>query len=217
MFRSFFLLIISFLIISLVESEYNCKKEDKDREIEIGDIVTLCIHSREQDTKVAYKLKVDEYSIITILGGYGNLTQNIKNNNVNSQPNQNYVEENNSRYRRMKYESIGEGNNKEIPKQVDDAGANIEESSTPLITNSITNNPGVSDITDITDITNITNIVEPSDEDLYDPADKSRFLVQIGGIMTKYPSVIFLNIEFLYSYITEKKKKKKKYLLYLVL
>jgi hypothetical protein len=194
MFRSFFLLIISFLIISLVESEYNCKKEDKDREIEIGDIVTLCIHSREQDTKVAYKLKVDEYSIITILGGYGNLTQNIKNNNVNSQPNQNNVEENNSRYRRMKYESIGEGNNKEIPKQVDDAGANIEESSTPLITNSITNNPGVSDITDITNITNNTDIVEPSDEDLYDPADKSRFLVQIGGIMTKYPSVIFLNI-----------------------
>ena len=212
MFRSFFLLIISFLIISLVESEYNCKKEDKDREIEIGDIVTLCIHSREQDTKVAYKLKVDEYSIITILGGYGNLTQNIKNNNVNSQPNQNNAEENNSRYRRMKYESIGEGNNKEIPKQVDDAGANIEESSTPLITNSITNNPGVSDITNITvsstplitnsitnnpgvsDITNITDIVEPSDEDLYDPADKSRFLVQIGGIMTKYPSVIFLNI-----------------------
>ena len=194
MFRSFFLLIISFLIISLVESEYNCKKEDKDREIEIGDIVTLCIHSREKDTKVAYKLKVDEYSIITILGGYGNLTQNIKNNNVNSQPNQNNIEENNSRHRRMKYESIGEGNNKEIPKQVDDAGANIEESSTPLITNSITNNPGVSDITDITDITNITNIVEPSDEDLYDPADKSRFLVQIGGIMTKYPSVIFLNI-----------------------
>jgi len=194
MFSSFFLLIISFLIISLVESEYNCKKEDKDREIEIGDIVTLCIHSREQDTKVAYKLKVDEYSIITILGGYGNLTQNIKNNNVNSQPNQNNVEENNSRYRRMKYESIGEGNNKEIPKQVDDAGANIEESSTPLITNSITNNPGVSDITDITNITNNTDIVEPSDEDLYDPADKSRFLVQIGGIMTKYPSVIFLNI-----------------------
>ena len=191
MFRSFFLLIISFLIISLVESEYNCKKEDKDREIEIGDIVTLCIHSREKDTKVAYKLKVDECSIITILGGYGNLTQNIKNNNVNSQPNQNNVEENNSRYRRMKYESIGEGNNKEIPKQVDDAGANIEESSTPLITNSITNNPGVSDITDIS---NITDIVEPSDEDLYDPADKSRFLVQIGGIMTKYPSVIFLNI-----------------------
>ena len=191
MFRSFFLLILSFLIISLVESEYNCKKEDKDREIEIGDIVTLCIHSREKDTKVAYKLKVDEYSIITILGGYGNLTQNIKNNNVNSQPNQNNVEENNSRYRRMKYESIGEGNNKEIPKQVDDAGANIEESSTPLITNSITNNPGVSDITDIS---NITDIVEPSDEDLYDPADKSRFLVQIGGIMTKYPSVIFLNI-----------------------
>ena len=191
MFRSFFLLIISFLIISLVESEFNCKKEDIDREIEIGDIVTLCIHSREKDTKVAYKLKVDEYSIITILGGYGNLTQNIKNNNVNSQPNQNYVEENNSRYRRMKYESIGEGNNKEIPKQVDDAGANIEESSTPLITNSITNNPGVSDITDIS---NITDIVEPSDEDLYDPADKSRFLVQIGGIMTKYPSVIFLNI-----------------------
>ena len=194
MFRSFFLLIISFLIISLVESEYNCKKEDKDREIEIGDIVTLCIHSREQDTKVAYKLKVDEYSIITILGGYGNLTQNIKNNSVNSQPNQNNVEENNSRYRRMKYESIGEGNNKEIPKQVDDAGANIEESSTPLITNSITNNPGVSDITDISNITDITDIVEPSDEDLYDPADKSRFLVQIGGIMTKYPSVIFLNI-----------------------
>lgn len=194
MFRSFFLLIISFLIISLVESEYNCKKEDKDREIEIGDIVTLCIHSREKDTKVAYKLKVDEYSIITILGGYGNLTQNIKNNNVNSQPNQNNVEENNSRYRRMKYESIGEGNNKEIPKQVDDAGANIEESSTPLITNSITNNPGVSDITDISNITDITDIVEPSDEDLYDPADKSRFLVQIGGIMTKYPSVIFLNI-----------------------
>lgn len=191
MFRSFFLLIISFLIISLVESEYNCKKEDKDREIEIGDIVTLCIHSREKDTKVAYKLKVDEYSIITILGGYGNLTQNIKNNNVNSQPNQNNIEENNSRHRRMKYESIGEGNNKEIPKQVDDAGANIEESSTPLITNSITNNPGVSDITDIS---NITDIVEPSDEDLYDPADKSRFLVQIGGIMTKYPSVIFLNI-----------------------
>lgn len=194
MFRSFFLLIISFLIISLVESEFNCKKEDIDREIEIGDIVTLCIHSREQDTKVAYKLKVDEYSIITILGGYGNLTQNIKNNNVNSQPNQNNAEENNSRYRRMKYESIGEGNNKEIPKQVDDAGANIEESSTPLITNSITNNPGVSDITDITNITNNTDIVEPSDEDLYDPADKSRFLVQIGGIMTKYPSVIFLNI-----------------------
>ena len=191
MFRSFFLLIISFLIISLVESEFNCKKEDIDREIEIGDIVTLCIHSREKNTKVAYKLKVDEYSIITILGGYGNLTQNIKNNNVNSQPNQNNVEENNSRYRRMKYESIGEGNNKEIPKQVDDAGANIEESSTPLITNSITNNPGVSDITDIS---NITDIVEPSDEDLYDPADKSRFLVQIGGIMTKYPSVIFLNI-----------------------
>ena len=75
----FLILISSFNYINLQanDDKFKCKKEDVNREIEIGDEVTLCIHSKELNQKIAYKLKVDKYSIITIKGGFEKLIPNM--------------------------------------------------------------------------------------------------------------------------------------------
>ena len=75
----FLILISSFNYINLQanDNKFKCKKEDVNREIEIGDEVTLCIHSKELNQKIAYKLKVDKYSIITIKGGFEKLIPNM--------------------------------------------------------------------------------------------------------------------------------------------
>ena len=71
----FLILISSFNYINLQanDDKFKCKKEDVNREIEIGDEVTLCIHSKELEKKIAYKIKVDEYTIVTINEGFKNL------------------------------------------------------------------------------------------------------------------------------------------------
>ena len=73
---TFILLISSFNYIYLSTENYKCKASDVNREIEIGDEVTLCIHSQKKGIKIAYKLKVDEYSIITMESGFDYLAKN---------------------------------------------------------------------------------------------------------------------------------------------
>ena len=82
----FLILISSFNYINLQanDDKFKCKKEDVNREIEIGDEVTLCIHSKELNQKIAYKLKVDKYSIITIKGGFEKLIPNMPDENSKS-------------------------------------------------------------------------------------------------------------------------------------
>ena len=76
-FLIFLIITSSFNYINLEDTSlpYKCKNSDINREIEIGDEVTLCIHSIEKNIKIAYKLKVDKYSIITIKNGYDYLTK----------------------------------------------------------------------------------------------------------------------------------------------
>ena len=50
-----------------------CKPSDTEGEVEIGDEVTLCLHVPELKKKVAFKLKVDEHSVISIENGFNKI------------------------------------------------------------------------------------------------------------------------------------------------
>ena len=52
---------------------YKCKPSDTEGEVEIGDEVTLCLHVPELKRKVAFKLKVDEHSVISIENGFNKI------------------------------------------------------------------------------------------------------------------------------------------------
>ena len=73
MFAQFFLLILFFQYINSSEDDFKCRTSDINKTIEIGDEVTLCLHSKELGKKIAYKIKVDEYTIVTINEGFKNL------------------------------------------------------------------------------------------------------------------------------------------------
>ena len=73
MFAQFFLLILFFQYINSSEDDFKCRTSDINKTIEIGDEVTLCLHSKELGKKIAYKIKVDEYTIVTINEGFKHL------------------------------------------------------------------------------------------------------------------------------------------------
>ena len=187
----FLLLISSFNFISSSAEEYKCKNEDINREIEIGDEVTICLHSKEKKKKIAYKLKVDKYSIITIEGGYNA----FKPENTNSQQTRTLSEDSQkSRFRNM----IKEPDNNE---------------GEAIPTTSITE-PKTTTISHKTSEISTTQVTEPepdSSEIVENPDDKAKFVAQIGDKMTQYPSVslfnkiIFLIISFIYIVIFERK------------
>jgi hypothetical protein len=67
---------ISLLLLSFISSDdiiYKCKPSDTEGEVEIGDEVTLCLHVQEQKKKVAFKLKVDEHTVISIENGFNKI------------------------------------------------------------------------------------------------------------------------------------------------
>ena len=181
----FLLLISSFNYISSSAEEYKCKNEDINREIEIGDEVTICLHSKEKKKKIAYKLKVDKYSIITIEGGYNAFQPE----NTNSQQTRTLSDDSkNYRFRNM----IKEPDNNE---------------GEAIPTTSITE-PKTTTISHKTSEVSTTQVTEPdSSEIVENPIDKAKFVAQIGNIITQYPSVslfkyLFFNYFFyLYSYI----------------
>ena len=188
-----FLLFVFFSILNIIlleESEYKCKTSDIDREVEIGDEITLCLHSYKQKLKVGYKLKVDEYSIITIKNGFLQFANDSISNGTPT-PTPPRV----SKYRRMRIEPNSEPNNetKENSTTVIKTDVNTIVTTEGIInetngTSIITEETQSENIT-TTDIVNDTN----SDEILEDdPKDLEKFIAQIGGKITKYPTVIYI-------------------------
>ena len=188
-----FLLFVFFSIFNIIlleESEYKCKTSDIDREVEIGDEITLCLHSYKQKLKVGYKLKVDEYSIITIKNGFLQFANDSISNGTPT-PTPPRV----SKYRRMRIEPNSEPNNetKENSTTVIKTDVNTIVTTEGIInetngTSIITEEAQPENITP-TDIVNDTN----SDEILEDdPKDLEKFIAQIGGKITKYPTVIYI-------------------------
>ena len=202
-----FLLFVFFSILNIIlleESEYKCKTSDIDREVEIGDEITLCLHSYKQKLKVGYKLKVDEYSIITIKNGFLQFANDSISNGTPT-PTPPRV----SKYRRMRIEPNSEPNNEtkensttviktDVNTIVTTEGIINETNGTSIITEGIINETnGTSIITEETQSENITttDIVNDTNSDEIledDPKDLEKFIAQIGDKITKYPTVIYI-------------------------
>ena len=67
------ILFISISLISAEDEKYKCKAEDSQKEVEIGDMIRLCLHIPDIDRKAVFKIEVDEYSVISIKNGYESL------------------------------------------------------------------------------------------------------------------------------------------------
>lgn len=72
--KSTFIFIILLSSISTI-TNYKCKEGDTEKNVEIGNEVILCLHSVNLQKKVAFKLKVDEYSVISIEDGFSKLVK----------------------------------------------------------------------------------------------------------------------------------------------
>ena len=76
MFFSKYILIL--FLISLISTEnkiFKCKTQDTQKELKIGDEVTLCLHIPEIGKKAAFKIEVDEYSVISIKEGFNKIVR----------------------------------------------------------------------------------------------------------------------------------------------
>lgn len=179
MFISFIVLISIFHFIKS-SNDYKCKKTDINREIEIGDEVTLCLHSIKNKIKIAYKLKVDDYSIFTIQGGYNTFvkTGNQEGTRILDQKEKynfrNMISEPNNNNKINLLENNTNNNGTEFPL------TNIN--TTIDFTNQVTDNP--SDSSDSSD----------SNGDEIDSSFRSLFIAEIGDKITQYPSVIIILI-----------------------
>ena len=223
----FLILISSFNYINLQanDNKFKCKKEDVNREIEIGDEVTLCIHSKELNQKIAYKLKVDKYSIITIKGGFEKLIPNrpdedSKSKETDSMRLRNLIYDSNVEDKRDNLGEKGENKDKENNEETlfDDNENNDdsrlltleeekkEEEEEKEEEEKEKEGEGEED--------------EKGEEEEEKDENVAKVIAQIGDKMTQYPSVSVIFIIFIYfifRYIVKKMKQQKKYLLYLVL
>lgn len=77
-----FIIILLLLSFSSEDNVYKCRSSDTDEKVEIGDEVILCIHVPELKKKVAFKLKVDEYSAISIENGFNKIVLPKEENNL---------------------------------------------------------------------------------------------------------------------------------------
>ena len=221
----FLILISSFNYINLQSNDdkFKCKKEDVNREIEIGDEVTLCIHSKELNQKIAYKLKVDKYSIITIKGGFEKLIPNMPDEDSKSK------ETDSMRLRNLIYDSNVEDKRDNLGEK----GENKDKEN---------NEETLFDDNENNDDSRLLTLEEEKKEEEEEENEKekegegeedekgeeeeekdenvAKVIAQIGDKMTQYPSVSVIFIIFIYfifRYIVKKMKQQKKYLLYLVL
>jgi hypothetical protein len=186
MFISLFLLINIFLIKNSSQDDFNCKKSDIDREIEIGDEVTLCIHSKEKKIKIASKLKVDEYSIVTIDGGFNNLAkEDTQESNSALRNNEEEKYEKNKSRRRMIIEPDNNNNmNDNNPNTI-----KTDIKNTILI--ETTTKTTIESTSSYTSINTQTQTQSQEEVEDTNPDDKSKIIAQIGDKITQYPSVIF--------------------------
>jgi len=220
----FLILISSFNYINLQanDDKFKCKKEDVNREIEIGDEVTLCIHSKELNQKIAYKLKVDKYSIITIKGGFEKLIPNMpdedsKSKETDSMRLRNLIYDSNVEDKRDNLGEKGENKDKENNEEIlfDDNENNddsrlltLEEEKKEEEEEKEKEKEGEGEED------------EKGEEEEEKDENVAKVIAQIGDKMTQYPSVSVIFIIFIYfifRYIVKKMKQQKKYLLYLVL
>jgi hypothetical protein len=136
----------------------------------------LCLHSKELKKKIAYKIKVDEYTIVTINKGFENLKPKEEKEGT-----ENESETNSKRYRRR---MVYEPNNVNGEKFSENNGLTTENSTIPtpdpVATSKPTNNNTATD----------APTTEPEEEIIDNPDDKSKIIAQIGDKITKYPSVI---------------------------
>ena len=174
-------------LISANEIVYKCKPEDSEKEVEIGDEVTLCIHTIELQKKVAFKIKVDEYSIISIKDAFTKIVLPKEDGTKNSGRR---LESS----RNLKYESIYEDD----PDNPSTPDTSSEAPSTPDTSSEAPSTPD-------------TSSQEPSTPDTYTPSEEpstpsdqteveeqEEFITQIGNVKNKYPNVMLYIFYFFF-------------------
>jgi hypothetical protein len=183
------LLFLFFLsLISTVNSAYACKPSDTQKSVEIGNEVTLCLHARTLGKKVAFKIKVDDYSVISIEEGFSKL-----------------ITSENSGSRRLDARNLikeGEDDPGESSAQTSgDSTTPPTETPTTPPTETPTTPPTETPTTPPTEAPTTppteapTN--PPTEVSKTNPYDgevnegiKEEFIAQIGNVRTKYPTVI---------------------------
>ena len=156
-------------LISANEIVYKCKPEDSEKEVEIGDEVTLCIHTIELQKKVAFKIKVDEYSIISIKDAFTKIVLSKEDGTKNSGRRLESI-------RNLKYESIYEDD----PDNPSTPNTSSEAPSTP---DTFSQDPSTPDTS--------TPSEEPSTpSDQTEVEEQEEFITQIGNVKNKYPNVM---------------------------
>ena len=76
LFKKIFFLFLTFLYINC--QTYICNSNDS-KDLKIGDRVYLCIHNIQNETRIAFPIDVDEYSVSTIKGIYNRIGNNESN------------------------------------------------------------------------------------------------------------------------------------------
>ena len=213
--------IIFLFLLSIISTENNiyvCKPKDTEKKIEIGNDVTLCIHSVNLARKVAFKIKVDDYSVISIKDGFKKIINSINKNseteegtNIRRLDNRNLLKENDVQM------NNGSSSNKtsndtspedtstktEVPLSYQPTEIPINIPSTEIIdltTEASTNIPSTEIIDLITEETsnipsNETTNIQTDENQNDNTTDeiieeiKEEFIGQIGKIRTKFPNV----------------------------
>ena len=151
------------------QSIYKCKTKDTENKVEIGDEVTLCIHTIELQKKVAFKIKVDEYSIISIKDAFTKIVLPKEDGTKNSGRRLESI-------RNLKYESIYEDD----PDNPSTPNTSSEAPSTP---DTFSQDPSTPDTS--------TPSEEPSTpSDQTEVEEQEEFITQIGNVKNKYPNVM---------------------------
>ena len=71
-----FFLLISFVISETEYDKYICNPSDTEN-IESGQDVTLCLHIPELKKRTIFKIKVDEYTLVSMKNAYKNIIGNV--------------------------------------------------------------------------------------------------------------------------------------------
>lgn len=186
------IIVLFLFLLSLISTNniYTCKPKDTEKKVEIGNDVTLCIHAVNLARKVVFKIKVDEYNVISIKEGFKKIVNAIGKDSET---------ENETNMRRLDYrnlvkndpQTINDLKNEEISNNLPSDIAPQQPSNTPysettnILTNEVSNTPTTNPTTNIKDDeTQSDNSSDEITEEI-----KEEFIGQIGNIRTKFPTV----------------------------
>ena len=186
------IIVLFLFLLSLISTNniYSCKPKDTEKKVEIGNDVTLCIHAVNLARKVAFKIKVDDYSVISIKEGFKKIVNAIGKDSET---------ENETNMRRLDYrnlvkndpQTINDLKNEEISNNLPSDIEPQQPSNTPysettnILTNEVSNTPTTNPTTNIKDYeTQSDNSSDEITEEI-----KEEFIGQIGNIRTKFPTV----------------------------